>query len=194
VSGAEGCDGVERPRPKRDPDRTTPARRSAHADALSLLARRPRTSQELDQELERRGHGREAIDEARRRVESDGYLDDAALALHFIGARANRLGHGPARLIGDLLRRGVSPEVAERAWQIAVEQGEVDPADLLRRAVVRRLKGRAKLDSRAVARVYNALLRAGYDGLEVQRELEGYRAAVDPFTSNLDDGTTDDLP
>jgi len=191
VSGAEGYDGVERPEPERE--RATSGRLSAHADALRLLARRPRARLELRRELERRDHGREAIDEALQRVEDAGYLDDAALALHYITARADRLGHGPGRLIGDLQRRGVSLEQAEQAWRIAVEQGDVSPLELLRRAIRRRLKEDASLDSKRYARVYNALLRAGYDGPDVRRELDPYRTAVGPFNSLPDDGANDDF-
>jgi SOS response regulatory protein OraA/RecX len=127
-------------------------------------------------------------------MERAGYVDDFRLAQQFIVARAERLGHGRSRLLGDLERRGVSPEESARAWQLLVDSGELTPGEQLRRAVRRRMRGRERLDARAYARVYNALLREGYDTLDIRRELEPYRAA-DPFhTTGEPDETHDDFP
>jgi len=184
---------MERPHAKRDGADKTRRAPSAHAEALRLLARRPRSRRELCIELERKGHKSAAIDEAVTRVEASGYLNDEKLAQHFITARADRLLHGPQRLLADLERRGVSRALAERALRKAVESGDVAPLALLRRAIRRRLAGREQLDSAGYARMYNALLRAGYGGTDVRRELEPYRSAVDPFSSRLDNGMHDDF-
>jgi SOS response regulatory protein OraA/RecX len=62
-----------------------------------------------------------------------GYLDDRRLALEFIVTRAERLGHGPTKLVEDLCRRGVGREVAEAALRLAVERGDVSTTEVLRR-------------------------------------------------------------
>jgi SOS response regulatory protein OraA/RecX len=74
---------------------------------------------------------------------------------------------------------------------MAVERGEVDLRQLLRRRIRRRLKGRQRIDAREYARVYNALLRAGFDSETVHQELEPHRTAPDPF---VQDGTIDEFP
>ena len=58
--------------------------RSAGADALRLLARRPNTLTEMRQRLERLGHTEPDIATAVAKLSHDGYLDDCALALNYI--------------------------------------------------------------------------------------------------------------
>jgi len=160
---------------------------------LHLLRRRPRTRAELARELKRLGHEPAEIDESLSALETSGYVNDAELARHYISTRATRLGHGRERLIAELERRGVSRVLAEQAWNKALESGEVAPLEQLRGAIQRRIQGRHRLDSNGFARVYNALLRAGYVAEEIRRELEPYHAG-DPFDTQLDDETHDDFP
>jgi len=149
---------------------------SAHDDASRLLAVRPRTAHELRAGLRRRGHAAEAIEAALERLRAAGQLDDEALALHYVLTRGPRLGHGRARLLADLERRGVEPATARRAFERAVELGYVDPAAQLERAVERRVRSYpAGLDGRAYARVYNALLRAGFEAGPIVAALAAHR-------------------
>jgi regulatory protein len=157
-----------------DRNEASPSRaaEAAWREALRRIAVRPRTTVEIRQQLEERGHGAASIDRVVDRLRERGYVDDAELAWNFIVARAPRLGHGPRRLIGDLVRRGVSRETAEAAWRRAVEQGDVDGEALLRRELQRRLGPTIRpVDPRTRRRVYNALLRAGFEGSAVHREL-----------------------
>ena len=160
---------------------------------MGLLRRRPRTRAELTRELQRLGHESGEIDESLSALEASGYVNDAELARHYIRTRAARLGHGRERLIAELERRGVSRVLAEQAWNEALESGEVAPLEQLRGAIQRRIQGRRRLDSNGFARVYNALLRAGYDAGEIRRELEPYHTG-DPFDTQHYDETHDDFP
>ena len=54
----------------------------------------------------------------------------------------------------------------------ALAAGEIDPERELAREVARRLGGRVAPRERELARVYNALLRAGHDEDAVRRALE----------------------
>lgn len=156
--------------------------------ALRLLARRPRTVAELRGELSRRGIGRAEVDRVVEALSERGLLDDAVLAREFIATRSARLGHGRLRLLADLVRRGVAREVAEAAWAAAVRSGEVDPLDAARRAAGRAvLRAGGRLDRRSYARVYNALLRRGFDAETVEAALAGHRAAAGP----RDEGSND---
>jgi len=148
--------------------------------AARLLARRPLTGGELREGLVAAGHTPDAVEAICARLEEAGQIDDEKLARHFILTRAARLGHGPGRLIGDLVRRGVRRDVAEHAWVVAVDEGEVSLEDILAQQVRRRIARRGRpLDRRAYARVYNALLRAGFPADAVERALSHDRPADD---------------
>jgi regulatory protein len=150
--------------------------RSAAADALRLLARRPHTLTEMRQRLERLGHTEPDVATAVAKLSHDGYLDDGALALNYIVTRAVRKCQGHSRLIRELEQRGVKRAVAEQAWHEAVESGDVQPDELLVRAVQRQLdRHGTELDVRRYRRVYNALLRAGFDASRVIVALKSHR-------------------
>jgi regulatory protein len=142
------------------------------SEALRLVALRPRTEFELHEMLRVRGYAEAEIERAAAMLRRAGHLDDAKLAAHFIASRADRLGHGPVRLIADLERRGISRSLAEAAWREAVESGAIDPLEILRRHLRRKLGTNSpNLDRKRYARVYNALCRAGFDAADVRREL-----------------------
>lgn len=168
-----------KPRPKR----------SAAADGAAMAARRPLTSDEVRRRLRVRGHAAEDIEAAIESLEADRFLDDLRLARHYIEVRGNRRGHGPDRLVRELERRGVDPAVTRRALTEVLDDGEFDPAGVLRAAAARRVAALGeRRDRKAYARVYNALLRAGHDAEEIRRELEPYQAG-DPFNTPHDDET-----
>jgi regulatory protein len=170
--------------------RSAPAE-SALEDALRLIGRRPRTRRELAAALAERGHDPQVVESACRRLLETGRLDDEALALHYILARSERLGHGPLRLVRELEARGLAPGLARRAWDQAVERGDLDPGALLTREVQRRVRGRT-LRARDWRRVYNALLRAGFASEETRSALEPYRGA-DLAEADTPDGFHDDF-
>ena len=156
--------------------RATAPDRPTRGEALRLLSVRPLTCTELRKRLSSRGHPEDEIDEALERLRVEGYLDDAGLARHYIAVRAERRGHGRNRLVRELRGRGVSEGVAVTAWEQVVADGEIDPAALLSREVERRV-GRegGRLEQAAYRRVYNTLLRAGFEASEIVSELRGHR-------------------
>jgi regulatory protein len=166
------------------------ADRSAYAGALPLLARKPLTRAELRAALIGRGHAAGEVEDAIDRLGGDGYLDDRKLALHYILARSERLGHAPARLIRELEERGVAAGTALSAWQEAVDDHGLDEEQLLRREARRRIaRCGGRLDVSSYRRVYNALLRAGYEPYRIRSELDRFR----DFNDSSDDGIEHDL-
>jgi len=150
---------------------------SALSEALRRLARRPFTCREVEDHLRRAGFPDGEIDDAIERLRADRYLDDLELGLHYVTARGVRKGHGRARLVRELEGRGVAPEVAREAWRLAVDSGDVDPSEILRHEVEKRMpQGVGRIDRRAYARVYNALLRLGHEPGPI-REALASRAA-----------------
>jgi regulatory protein len=166
----------------------------AFEDGLRLLARRPLTEAELCRGLAALGHAERSVKEACRRLRSSGYIDDLELAVDFILTRSRRLGHGPSRLLDELVRRGVARPVAESALGRVVERGELDPREQLREQIRRRRRGRVgRLAPGEYARVYNALLRAGFEADAVRQELDPQLAAPEPSDSEFQ-GPYDDVP
>ena len=163
--------------------------------AARLLASRPRTEHELRERLARDGFETPEIERALDWARDAGYLDDAALAQRWIAARAARRGYGRGRLMAELARRGVDRDVAEAAWRRATEGGEVDPRAVLERAIERKVRSvGGRLDDRAMARVYNALLRAGFDANDVRAALASRRVRTDGGGDGADERTDHDLP
>jgi regulatory protein len=155
--------------------------RTAESEALRLLARRPLSVAELRRRLASRGHDPRAVEWAVERLARAGYLDDLALAVEFILVRAARRGYGRERLLAELARRGVDPRTAAEAWTRALgEEPELDRASLRRRVCAELARAGGRLDARAYRRVYNALLRAGFDGASVESELAPYRDFPEP--------------
>ena len=158
-------------------------------DLVRLLARRPATRAEGEAALRRRGHAEEEIARALEHAAERGWIDDAKLAYDFIVARTARLGRGRDRLLAELEARGVDRATATAAWRRAAESGDLDADDALRRAVRKRIaSGGALTDERRYARVYNALLRDGFDRDAVEAALEPHRAVLDRSVERLTEG------
>jgi regulatory protein len=167
---------------------TTTAEQTARSDALELIARKPFTEGELRARLQQRGHAAAAVKSVIEGLKRSGQLDDDRLALHFILTRSDRLGHGPLRLVEELVQRGLSAHRAERVWREAVDRGDVDPGEMLRRQLRRRLgEDPPRLDRRGYLRVYNALLRAGFDAEAIEAELTPFRDPTEVLDEVGDD-------
>jgi SOS response regulatory protein OraA/RecX len=145
---------------------TDPAERRA----LDLLRRRPRAEGELRRALAEGGFDDARIDATIARLVACGYVDDRSLALDYLVSRAERLGHAPARLLAELRARGVPEPVLEAAEREAREVHGIDAQSMVRREIDRRGAGK-DADPRRNARVYQALLRAGYDAADVASAL-----------------------
>lgn len=87
---------------------------AAHRVLIRALERSAAARRDLERKLIRRGHSREAAASALERAERAGLIDDAEFARHYVQTRAHR-GRGPARLVRDLLARGVAREHADQA-------------------------------------------------------------------------------
>lgn len=148
---------------------------SCYDKAAELLAARPHFRQELAAKLQQRGYSPEEIEEALRRLESQGYLDDRAAARSFVEARLTR-NEGRLRLRAELLRRGAPEEVTEEALAELTPEDDLPAA----RAAAERWQRQGGRDPRALARHLDrkgfsrraivAVLNARADGLEIDDE------------------------
>jgi regulatory protein len=168
---------------------------TAFEAAVKLLARRASSEASLREKLRRKGHSDDDIDRACERLTSAGYLDDQRVALDVI-LEHDRRGLGPRRMKDKLHSLGVANDTIERAWQEARADHGVDPRQTLRDQLQRRLPDPASsCDEATVRRVYNALLRAGFDEAAVHAELAPYMPDQDAASDVAPaDETTNDFP
>jgi len=136
--------------------------------ALRLLAARPRAMEDLRRKLRERGHEPGVIAETLGRLQASGLLDDEQFAQHFVRVRATR-GHGPARLVHDLLSRGVDRRVAEQAVrEVSLAEG-VDNAAAMRQLAEKRAVQLMSLPvPKRRRRLLIFLARRGFRGREVR--------------------------
>jgi regulatory protein len=162
-------------------------------DALKFLARAPHAKREVERKLARRWD-EELIARVIGRLERGGWLDDGAFARAYMEGHP---GYGPRRLLGDLVRKGVDRELAERvlaeltevaterraAFDPQVEQSLGRPAvgdpETVRILALKKLNSVAGLDRVAAERRLGGfLLRRGFGMEEVRGVL---RELLDGF-------------
>jgi regulatory protein len=158
---------------------------SSYRVAVRMLAARPRAVNEVLRRLRERGHNPSAAAEAVGRLEAKGVLDDEEFARHFARVRSAR-GHGPSRLLTDLLTRGVERRLAERAIEEVLDAEGVDPNVQARALAEKRAGQLGKLPTEVKRRRLLAYLdRRGFRGgdvLEIVTELvRGDADDIAPF-------------
>ena len=140
--------------------------RGARLAAGDLLSRRAWTRHELAARLVRRGAPRAVADEVVADLVGRGYVDDAAVARHWVQTRAAR-GYGAARLRAELRARG-GPTALTDAALGSLEGG--DQLEQARAVARRRLPAlRRGTRERVAARLRDHLLRRGYPTSVVAR-------------------------
>ena len=144
----------------------------ARERALALLARRPHSRAELREALLRAGYAAAEIETELERLCDAHWLDDRRLAEQVLRAHARR-GHAPRRACDELARRGVAAEtIRAAAEELEAEGGSGPVSHLATRLAALLAAERRPLDERGLRRVYNRLLRAGFEDDEVRAALE----------------------
>ena len=130
------------------------------SDAHRLLAQRQRSREELRRRLLQKEHPEEAVEQALKRLESDGLLDDRAFAEAFVADKRRLGGWGAERIRRGLADLGVAPET------IDLTLGQPDEDEELERALtILRRGGPPRLPLEAARRrAYAALQRRGFAG------------------------------
>lgn len=147
--------------------------------AIRILTAMPRAVQDMKRRLRQRGHKAVVVAEVVGRLETSGLLDDEAFARHFSRVRLAR-GHGPPRILTDLLSRGVERRLAERAIDEVLEAEEVDPSEAARALAEKRAAQLGDLPADTKKRRMLAYLaRRGFRGYEVTEIVEEALASVE---------------
>jgi len=141
-------------------DRQQEPYRSCLAEALRYLARRMHSRAEMQARLARR-HAPSVVEATLAHLERRGYLDDARFALARAQAALERH-HGRRRAMADLLRCGVSRDVAERA--VGEVYAQADTPSVARQLALKHAPRLRKLDPQvARRRLAGMLQRRGFD-------------------------------
>lgn len=147
-------------RPRRHPaaDRTEPV--DALTVALRLLSRREMSVAELRQRLADRDVPDADAERTIQRLSEDGTLSDGRAALAIARTHAAVKGRGRLRVKRELAARGIDADTARAALDEVF--GETAEADLLERALRRRLRTGRITDQAQFRRLYAYLSRLGF--------------------------------
>lgn len=155
VDGAALVEAVKRDEQKR-----------AWDAALTLLSASAKSRREVERRLART-YPPEICANVVERLVSGGWLDDAEFARSYIRAHSS---YGEQRLLGELIRKGVSRDIALAAVRDALQN--VDSVGQAREAAEQRLRRMAGLDrDTAQRRLAGFLARRGYDFETISRAL-----------------------
>ncbi len=143
-------------------ERAPVPRVSARVAALRVLAQRRLTEAQLWTRLARKGYSDDDVRAAIAACKRDGFVDDAVFAQLFVDGRGKSVGN--ARLVAELVRRGIEREAAQRSVA-AAERAE---DERLHYALEKLFRTRASLSYPSAAR---ALERLGFPAPAIYRHL-----------------------
>jgi SOS response regulatory protein OraA/RecX len=150
----------------------TQTKASAKVAALRLLAARRMTEAQLWSRLLARGFDDTEVRTAVEFCKREGYVDDALFAQLFVEGRNKAV--GDARLVAELVKRGVDRDAAARA----VATAERDEETRLSMAVERLFRIRPGFGYPSAAR---ALERLGFPASAIYRRLRSHASQFGPL-------------
>ncbi len=141
--------------------------------AMNLLMKRTYTSSQLRRKLEEGYYPAAVIEEALDYVASFHYTDDLQYALDYI--TYHEMTHSRRRMEQDLMKRGISAELFEKAWSLWEDQGgSQDECAMIH--VLLRKKGYEPegADRMQQSKMYQFLLRKGFSGEQITKAMRIY--------------------
>lgn len=142
-------------------------RLSALEYAVKLLGFRARTKKELQERLASKQYPTEIIDEALSKLEKINLINDENFAVNYVRDKMSINRRGPRRIYFELIKRGVTKDIADTATKAIDREEELETAqDLLQS----RQRQWAKLDPLArKRRAVGLLSRRGFSPQTIHR-------------------------
>jgi regulatory protein len=132
---------------------------SLYEYAIGALARRMHSVAELKRKLRTRCQEESTVDRVVTRLKDQKYLSDATYAAFYTAFRRDNEKFGPRRVATDLKVKGVHADVIEKAVDEAYSGVNEEE---LARAFLRRKRLKKPASNREAARIFRALMRAGF--------------------------------
>lgn len=136
--------------------------------AMHLLEKRDHTEGQLREKLKEGRYPDDLIEQAVAYVKSYHYIDDDRYARTFV--RLNQEKKSAARMKMDLLSKGVSAEIIERAIE---EENETPPETLIQNLLDKKHFDANTAALKETAKMYQFLLRRGFRSCEIMHVLKG---------------------
>ena len=144
--------------------------------ACYYLSRRSLTDRQLREKLEKKEYLPEVINETLEYMTEAGYINDADYAARYVQDALNLKRHGKRRIRQDLRQKGIDIEVIDEV----LGETESDSSPALRALIEQKSAGLDLGDRKHRARVFNFLVRRGYDFDEIN-------TAIREFTEGTED-------
>ena len=150
--------GQELPPERAQQLQETDARETAYQRALNYLSYRPRSTQEVRQNLKKHDTSDDAIEETLTRLHRNGLVDDLQFAQDWVENRSTFRPRGRRALTAELRKKGIAREVIEAALQ------DLDENSLALRAAMKQARKYRGLEWHDFRRKMSAFLaRRGFD-------------------------------
>ena len=132
----------------------------AERKALDLISRAPHTKSGLRIKLLRRGFDEASVEQSLRRMEEMGYIDDAGFCEQWLHSRLQRHPEGRQALLAGLIKRGISPALAQSTLdgEFTADEEEQCARRVLAKLPQDRRDSRTKVARRLSARGFGAPL------------------------------------
>lgn len=152
--------------------------------AVGALGRRMRTVAELKRLMRERvtkdEAGRELVEAVIARLKDQKYLNDSNYAAAYTAFRRDNQKFGQRRVITDLKAKGVHGDVIEKA----IEEGYAGTNELeLARAFLKRKRLKKPTSDKDSARIFRALMRAGFSVNTAIRVLKSWQVDDEVLTA-----------
>ena len=141
---------------------------------LHLLTKMDRTTYELETKLKRGDYPEEVIAGAITYVTSYGYLNDQHYAEKYLHTYEERL--SLRQIKWKLAAKGISKEILDSLSDVRVENNE---SELIGAHIIKRTKGKEKLDDKEIKRLADYLYRKGFEGDMIWAALKKYQSKDD---------------
>ncbi len=148
---------------------------NARVNALRILAQRRLTESQLWQRLQRKRFDDDEIRAAVEMCKADGYLDDRLFAQLYVDQKRKAVGN--ARLVGELVKRGIDRDAAVRAVQTS-HSSEQERCDDALKTILQRNPSKYSAAARSLERL-------GFPSSLIYRKLREHAQNYGPFALRI---------